>query len=154
MQDQPFAFRRWFVAVSIRVAESEVYGWSRILNNTGSWSRIFSSDFDSGCPIGSFLTSHSKTGNSCWNGTISCCVPRFPLILTAKFHSLYVEESEVGNFVKVGVGSRKLWKVEVGSRIFYLRLRSPGLNFLNRAFSSKLVGLQLCAIKLEWQLAH
>jgi len=24
---------------------------------------------------------------------ISCCVPRFPLILTAKFHSLYVKES-------------------------------------------------------------
>jgi len=25
---------------------------------------------------------------------ISCCAPRFPLILTAKFHSLYVNESE------------------------------------------------------------
>ena len=25
---------------------------------------------------------------------ISCCAPRFPLILTTKFHSLYVEESE------------------------------------------------------------
>ena len=37
---------------------------------------------------------------------ISSCVPRFPLILTAKFHSLYVEESEVGvgNFGKVGIG--------------------------------------------------
>jgi len=43
---------------------------------------------------------------------ISCCAPRFQLILTAKFHSLYVKESEilqrsesgVGNFEKVGVG--------------------------------------------------
>jgi len=36
-----------------------------------------------------------------------CCVPRFPLILTAKFHSLYVKESGVGvgNFGKVGVGN-------------------------------------------------
>jgi len=31
---------------------------------------------------------------------ISCCVPKFPLILTAKFHSLYVKESESG----AGVG--------------------------------------------------
>ena len=39
---------------------------------------------------------------------ISCCAPRFPLILTAKFHSLYVKESEIlerlesrdGNFGK------------------------------------------------------
>jgi len=26
---------------------------------------------------------------------ISCCAPRFPLILTADFHSLYVKESEI-----------------------------------------------------------
>jgi len=26
---------------------------------------------------------------------ISCCAPRFPLILTAKFHSLHVKESEI-----------------------------------------------------------
>jgi len=26
---------------------------------------------------------------------ISCCAPRFPLILRAKFHSLYVKESEI-----------------------------------------------------------
>jgi len=25
---------------------------------------------------------------------ISCCAPRFPLILTVKFHSLYVNEAE------------------------------------------------------------
>ena len=55
-------------------------------------------------------------GNSCWNGTtsfenfveteISCCAPRFPLILTAKLHSLHVKESKlgIGNFGKVGVG--------------------------------------------------
>jgi len=27
---------------------------------------------------------------------ISCCAPRFPFILTAKLHSLYVKESESG----------------------------------------------------------
>jgi len=46
-----------------RVAEpeSEVFGWSRsrIPNNTGSRSRIFLSDSDSGCPIESFFTPHS-----------------------------------------------------------------------------------------------
>jgi len=26
---------------------------------------------------------------------ISCCAPQFPLILTAKFHSFYVKESEI-----------------------------------------------------------
>ena len=60
---------------------------------------------DSGFSIGSFFTSHSWIGNSSWNGTISfetfvetensCCVPWFPLILTAKFHSFYVKESEI-----------------------------------------------------------
>ena len=59
---------------------------------------------DSRSPIGSFFTSPSYIGNSYWNGTISfetfvetelsCCPPRFPLILTFKLHSLYVEESE------------------------------------------------------------
>jgi len=47
---------------------------------------------------------------------ISCCAPRFPLILTANFHSLYVKESEsaVGNFGKVGVGVGNFGKVGVG----------------------------------------
>ena len=43
---------------------------------------------------------------------VSCCASPFPLILAAKFHSLYIKESEilersdsgVGNFGKVGVG--------------------------------------------------
>jgi len=26
---------------------------------------------------------------------ISCCAPRFPFILTVKFHSLYVKESDI-----------------------------------------------------------
>ena len=53
----------YFSAPWISVAESEpeVFRWnrSRIPNNTGSRSRIFLSDSDSGCPIGSFFTSHS-----------------------------------------------------------------------------------------------
>ena len=32
---------------------------------------------------------------------VSCCAPRFPLMLTAKFHYLYVKESEI--LEKVGV---------------------------------------------------
>jgi len=42
-----------------RVAESvsSCFGWSRIPNNTGSQSWIFLSN--SGCPNGSFFTSHS-----------------------------------------------------------------------------------------------
>ena len=44
---------------------------------------------------------------------ISCCVPRFPLILTAKFHSLCVKESELEIFERSG-WSRKFWKVGVG----------------------------------------
>jgi len=63
--------------------ESEVFGWSRIPDNTGS--RIFLSD--SGSPIGSFLYKHSSVGNSCTisfetfvETKISCCAPRFPLI--------------------------------------------------------------------------
>jgi len=93
--------------------ESKVFGWSRsgIPKCTGRRSRIFMSDFASGCVIGSFLTSHSRIGNSCWNGAISfetfveteisCCVPWFPVILTATFHFHYVKESDSG----VGVGN-------------------------------------------------
>jgi len=44
---------------------------------------------------------------------ISSCASRFPLILTTKFHSLYVKESEI----------LESW---CRSRIFYLRLRNPG----------------------------
>jgi len=43
-----------------RVAESEVFGWSRIINNTGRRSRIFLSD--SVCPLGSFLHHTPKFG--------------------------------------------------------------------------------------------
>jgi len=44
--------------------ESEVFGWSRsrISNNTGSRSRIFLSDCDSGRPVGSFLDHTPKLG--------------------------------------------------------------------------------------------
>jgi len=52
---------------------------------------------------------------------ISCCAPRFPLSLTAKFHSLYVKELESKILES---RSRKFWKGR--SRIFYLRLRKPG----------------------------
>ena len=81
-----------------------------IPNNTDNRIRIFLSDSDSWCPVGSFFTAHSIIRNSCWNGAISFetsvereisfSIPRFPFISTAKFHSLSVKESESG----VGVG--------------------------------------------------
>jgi len=84
---------------------SEVFGWSRILKNTGSRSRIFSSNSRS--PIESFLRHTPKLG-------IPVEMPQFPFklllkqrflatyhdlhwlliatkLLTAKFHSLYVK---------------------------------------------------------------
>jgi len=100
-------------------SESYSFGGLWVESESDSWRHWESeSDFlsDSGCPFGSLYTSHSKIGNSCWNGTISfetfveteiyCCVPWFPLISTVKFHSLYVMESGigVGNFGNVGVG--------------------------------------------------
>jgi len=50
---------------------------------------------------------------------ISCCAPRFPLILTAKLHSVYVTKSEI---------------LESRSRIFYLRLRNPDLHEYFKCF--------------------
>jgi len=32
---------------------------------------------------------------------ISCCAPRFSLLLTAKFHSLYFKESEILEMLKL-----------------------------------------------------
>jgi len=104
-----------------RVAESEVFAWSRILNNTGS--RIF-------CPtpyvqLDHFLHNAPKLGipvemvqfliKTFVETELSCCAPRFPLILTVRFHSFCVKES----------GSEIL---ESRSRIFYLRLRNPDLD--------------------------
>jgi len=87
--------------------------------------RFFLSGSNSGCPIGSFLHHTPKLGipvemvvsfETSVEAEISCCAPRFSLILTtAKLHSLCVEESE-SDFSK---GRR--W-----SRIFYLRLHNPG----------------------------
>jgi len=45
----------------------------------------------------------------------SCCAPRFPLILTAKFHSLYVKESKSEILERSEYGSRKFWEVGVGN---------------------------------------
>ena len=83
---------------------SEVFGRSRIPNNTGSRSRTFLSDSDSGCPIGPFFLNHTpKLGIPVEMVQFllklslkqnSCCAQRFPLILTVKFHSLDVKESE------------------------------------------------------------
>ena len=74
---------------------------SRIPNNTGSRSLIF-------CPTPvsnriilyitllnwEFLLKWYNFFETFVETDISCCVPRFPLILTATFHSLYVKELE------------------------------------------------------------
>jgi len=87
------------------------FGWSRISNNTGSRSRIF-------CPtpdvqLDHFLDHTPKLGipvemvqflSKLLLKQISCCVPRFTLILTAKYHSLYVKESEILSKSESGVG--------------------------------------------------
>jgi len=130
--------------------ESEVFGWSRsrIPNKTWSWSRIFLFDSDFGWPVGSFFTSHSQLRipvemvqfllKVLLNQIFSCCVPRFPLILTAKFYSLYVNESE----------SEIL---ESRSRKFYLRLRKSDEQltaFENSDLST--TDIQLTALGVEW----
>ena len=60
---------------------------------------------------------------------ISCCPPRFPLILIVKVHSLYAKESEsgVGNFGKVGVGNlgSRSRKSRSWSRIFLPPIPQP-----------------------------
>ena len=86
-----------------RIAESEVFGWSRIPNNTTSRSRIF-------CPtpdvqLDHFIHHTPKLGipvemvqfllKLFVETEISCCAPRFPLIFTVKLHSLYVKQSEI-----------------------------------------------------------
>jgi len=47
-------------------------------------------------------------------------------------------ESEISERSRVGI--RKFWKLGVGSRIFYLLLRNPGLN-INLCFVSKQLNL-------------
>ena len=113
-----------------RVAESEVFGWSRITNNTGRRSRIF-------CPTPYVHLDHFyitllnlefllKWYNFFWNRDFLLCrLPRFPLILTAKFNSLYVKESESEI---LETRSRESEILGSRSRIFYLRLRNLGFN--------------------------
>ena len=62
---------------------------SRIPNNTGSRSRIFLSD--SGCPIpkSGIPVEMVQFFETFVESEISCCVPRLPLIFTARFHFLH-----------------------------------------------------------------
>ena len=103
--------------------ESEDFGWtrSRIPNNTRSQSRIF-------CPtrdihLDHFLHRTPRLGIpvemvqfllKLLLKQIFSCVPRCPLIVTAKLHPLSVK-------------SRKFRKGRSWSRTFYLRLRNPVL---------------------------
>ena len=93
--------------MAIRVVELEVWVWLLVL--LGIWVGIF-------CPTPDvqmdLLLYHTpKLGIPVEMGQfllkflleqISCCAPWFPLISTAKLHSLYVKKSRVG--------SQKFWK--------------------------------------------
>jgi len=62
---------------------------------------------------------------------ISCFAPGFPLILTAKFHSHHVKESESEMLERseskiLESRSWKFWKGRNWSRTFYHRLHNPG----------------------------
>ena len=127
--------------------ESEWVGgfwWSRIPNHTVSRSRIFCPTPTPDVQLDHFCIK-LLNWDSCWNGTISfktfveteisCCAPRFPLILTDKFHLFCVKESEseiLERWESENLESRiwKFWKGQSRScsrsRIFYLRLRNPG----------------------------
>ena len=79
------------------------WSWSRIPNNTGSRSRIFCPTPTPDVQLDHFLHHILKLRIpvemvrfllKLLLKEISCCASRFPLILTAKFHSLYVKESE------------------------------------------------------------
>jgi len=113
---------------------------------------IFLSNSDSRYPLDHFLNHALKLGIpvemvqfllELLLKQISCCAPKFPFILTDKFHSLYVKESEslsgVRNFgkteVKSGVRvgnsgsqSRELKNLERSdqscSQIFYRQLHN------------------------------
>ena len=89
---------------------------------------LFLSDSDSGYPIGLFFTSQEfpipKFGIpvemvqfllKLLLKQISCCAPRFPLILTAKFHSLYAMESESGVGPESGILERSELGVAAGN---------------------------------------
>ena len=101
--------------------ELEVFGWSQsgIPNSTGSRSQIFFVRLQ----MSIFYITH-LIGNSCWNGTISfetfveteisSCAPQFPLILTAKVHSLYVKESESEILERLGLEILKSWCQKFG----------------------------------------
>ena len=93
--------------------ESEVFGCSRsrFPNNTGSrsGSRIFCPTPTPDIQLNHCLCHTPKLGIpvemvqfrlKLLLKQISCCAPQFPLIGTAKFHSVYVKESGVGNFGK------------------------------------------------------
>ena len=98
MGDESFEY----CTVIARVAESEDFGWSRIFCPTPDvqLDHFLHHTPTLGIPVEMVTFSFETFVET----EISCCAPRFPLILTVKFHSLYVKESGVGNFGKVGVG--------------------------------------------------
>jgi len=77
-----------------RFAQSEVFGWSRIFCPTPTPDDQLD-HFYITLLNWEFLLNWYRFFWKFVETEISCCVPRFSLILTAKFHSRYVKESEI-----------------------------------------------------------
>ena len=108
---------------------SKIFGWSRIFCPTLDVQLVYFLNYTLklGIPV-EMVVSFVET-------EVCCCAPRFPLILTAKFHSFCVKESERPESEILERRSRKSWKGR--SRIFYLQLRNHGFD------KSKLLGMRL-----------
>jgi len=70
---------------------------------------------------------------------ICCCTPRFPLILKAKFHPLYVKESDTTRsrkFGKAGVGSRSVEFYKVGVGVGNFVKVGVGVGYFNSNYAT------------------
>ena len=109
-----------------------------------------------------FFASHSKVGNSCWNGTItyetfvetenSCFVPRFPMsvrccnILNCQNSFTLCEGVGVGNFGKIGVWHFVKLGVSVGHFICDSATVDLIMSVLRKDRKPRLEGLCICCI--------
>ena len=99
-----------------RVAESEVFGWSRIPNSTRSRTRFYLSDSRKSKYIIFYITLLTWIPvemvpflmKLCWTEN-SCHVPRFPLSVSrckiVDSQTLFTLCKRVGNYEKVGLGN-------------------------------------------------
>ena len=85
---------------------------------------------------------------------ISCCAPRFPLILTAKFHFFNVKGSEPKILERseseiLGTRSRKFWKVGFGYFASDSATLVESVEMWRRKLNWSFCSLKLVSIKME-----